>query len=129
MVNGFVNLPKGFTVVIVVVDVITELLECLDDVLEFLVVVRFHNACLFWLHTTICNIRAKLKFCGAKTVPDEFPGHQIEDAEREATQEVLAILVGLTDGGEFNWSEAISNPVIHDDSTWNGFHSLLLLIR
>lgn len=75
-----------------------------------------------WLHTTICNYRAKLKLCVTKTVPDEFPGLQIEDAEREATQELLAILVGLTDGGKFNWSEAVSNPVIHDDFTGDGFH-------
>ena len=82
-----------------------------------------------WLHYIICNIRAKLKVRVAKTVPDEFPGLQVKDAEREATQEVLAILVGLTDGGEFNWSEAVSNPVVHDDSTGDGFHSLLLLVR
>lgn len=81
-----------------------------------------------WLHYIICNIRAKLKVRVAKSTLDEFPGYQIEDAEREATREVLAILVGLTDGGEYNWSEAVTNPVVHDDFTGGGFHKLCLLI-
>lgn len=51
-----------------------------------------------WLHYSLCKSRAKLKLCVTKTIPNEFPGLQIEDTESEATQEVLAILVGLVDG-------------------------------
>ena len=53
-----------------------------------------------WLHTIICNYRAKLKFWATISSLDEFPGLQIEDAESEATQEPLAVLVSQVDGRE-----------------------------
>ena len=72
----------------------------------------------------LCRIKVR----GTKTCLDKFI-LVVKDAKVTSSEKLLAILVGLTDGGKFNWSKAVSNPVVYDYGAWYRFHNVVCLIR
>lgn len=52
---------------------------------------------------------------------DEF-SIDVIDSPIDTTRELLSVLYSLIDGRELDWSEAVANPVVHDNGARYRFH-------